>query len=367
MLPTGRRTGESIRENMYDTNFDHHKLLYHPEAVAHWLASGQSRGPLYTEMELTRRCNCRCIFCGVDHQVNMSDDRIDLPLARKILTGLAELGNKAVMMCGNGEPLLHPEVGEIIAFAASRMSVSVTTNGLALSAGKLPLIDNLEWIRFSVNGGSAENYAAIHGTTPGAFEQVLANIAAAVERKRRLGLPVTIGTQLVLLPENAEFVVDLACRLQAMGVDYFSVKPYSQHPLSRNRQVVDYHRYLALEEALRPLADDRFTIIFRAAAMAKAGRRKPYAQCFGTHFIAFLSATGELWECNVFAGDPRFLVGNVKEHTLPELWHGERRQAIVTFIGQQLCLDQCRDLCRMDACNEYLWRLKNPRPHDNFI
>ena len=352
---------------MYDTNFDRHKLMFHPEALAHWLANGQSRGPLYTEMELTRRCNCRCVFCGVDHQVNTSDDRVDLALARKILTGLSELGNKSVMMCGNGEPLLHPDADEIIAFAAARMSVSVTTNGIALSADTLPLIDHLEWIRFSVNGGTPENYAAIHGTNQKAFDQVLANIACAVDRKRRLRLPVTIGTQLVLLPENAEFVCDLAHRLKAIGVDYFSVKPYSQHPLSRNRQVIDYTQYLALEDALRPLADGAFKLIFRAAAMGKAGQAKSYPKCFGTNFIAFLSANGDVWECNVFAGDPRFLVGNVKEETLPELWYGNKRQAVLSFIDQELCLEHCRDLCRMDACNEYLWRLKNPWPHDNFI
>jgi radical SAM protein with 4Fe4S-binding SPASM domain len=352
---------------MYDTDFDRQKLMFHPEAVGHWLTCGQSRGPLYTEMELTRRCNCRCFFCGVDHQVNASDDRISVALAHRVINGLAELGNKSLMLCGNGEPLLHPEAEAIIAFAAERMSVSVTTNGGPLTAERLPLIDRLEWIRFSVNGGSPENYAAIHGTTLGAFDRVLANIAGAVARKRAMGLSVTIGTQLVLLPENAALVVDLARQLKEIGVDYFSVKPYSQHPLSHNHQLIDYHAYLALADALGPLADEQFNVIFRATAMTKAGRAKSYGKCYGTNFIAFVSANGDLWECNVFVGDPRFLIGNIADEPLPTLWHGPRRREIVTFIDQGLGLDHCRDLCRMDACNHYLWRLKHPWPHDNFI
>jgi len=351
----------------YDTDFDRQKLMFHPQAVADWLASGRSRGPLYTEMELTRRCNCRCLFCGVDHQVNATDDRIDVALAQSLLAGLAGLGNKSVMMCGNGEPLLHPEAAAIFDYAADRMSVSMTTNGAALTAARLPLIDRLEWIRFSVNGGTPENYAAIHGVNAGVFDQVLANIAGAVARKKALGLAVTIGTQLVLLPENADQVVGLARQLKGLGVDYFSVKPYSQHPLSRNRHCIDYTRYRDLEDALRPLADERFAVIFRAVAMAKAGTAKSYQKCSGTHFIAFASANGDLWECNVFAGDPRFYIGNARENTLADLWNGPRRQAVLSFIDQDLRLEECRDLCRMDACNQYLWRLKHPWPHDNFI
>lgn len=352
---------------MFDPNFDRQKLIYHPERVAEWLRCGATPGPLYTELELSNRCNCHCLFCGVDHQVNASGKMLDLALAGKIIDGLAELGNRSVMLCGHGEPLLNPEVLAIVRLAAARMSVSMTSNGVALSAAKLPLIDELEWLRFSVNGGSPENYALVHGTGPEVFALVLANIAAAVARKRQRQLPVTIGVQLVLLPENEAQVVDLARQVKELGVDYFSVKPYSQHPLSHNRRQVDYRRLLWLEEQLRPLEDAAFTVIFRSAAMQRVGQGKTYGQCGGIHFISFISADGEVWECNVFAGDPRFRTGNVREKSLAEIWRGARRQEVVAFVENDLDLGQCRDLCRMEACNRYLWRLRHPWPHDNFI
>ena len=352
---------------MFDPNFDRQKLMYHPVEVGRWLAEGRSRGPIYTELEVSNRCNCRCLFCGVDHQVNSSGEMMGLTLAREVITGLAELGNKSLMVCGHGEPLLNPEVVEIVRLAARRMSVSMTTNGVALTEAKLPLIDHLEWLRFSVNGGSPENYGLVHGTTAETFARVLTHIDAAVARKRTLQLPLTIGTQLVLLPENEGLVVELAQRLKALGVDYFSVKPYSQHPLSKNRQTVDYHQLLGLEQALRPLTDAHFKVIFRAQAMQRAGIAKSYRQCYGTHFLSFISANGDTWACNVFAGDPRFLTGNVAEQTLPEIWAGDRRREVLAFIENDLALTECRDLCRMDACNSYLWRLKTPWPHDNFI
>ncbi|NTV15393.1 MAG: radical SAM protein [Desulfobulbaceae bacterium] len=352
---------------MFDPDFDSQKLMFHPVRVAEWLAAGRTSGPLYTELELSNRCNCKCLFCGVDHQVNTSGEMMGLDLAGKVIAGLAELGNRSVMICGHGEPLLNPEVLAIVRLAAAQMSVSMTTNGVALNAAKLPLLDDLEWIRFSVNGGSPENYGLIHTTGPEIFARVLANIAAAVGRKREKNLPVTIGVQLVLLPENEGLVVDLARLVKELGVDYFSVKPYSQHPLSQNRRQVDYQRLLGLEEQLRPLDDSGFKVIFRGAAMRWVGLSKAYARCGGIHFISFISANGEVWECNVFAGDRRFSTGNVKDEGLAEIWAGARRRQVVAFVENELDLRQCRDLCRMEACNRYLWRLRQPRPHDNFI
>jgi radical SAM protein with 4Fe4S-binding SPASM domain len=352
---------------MFDPNFDRQKLMFHPLELAEWFAGGKTRGPLYTELELSNRCNCRCIFCGVDHQVNQTTDTMDLALAQKIVAGLAAQGNKSVMLCGHGEPLLNRHVVEIVEFVATQMSVSMTTNGLALSGEKMPLLDHLEWIRFSVNGCDPENYSRIQGASPDDFPKVMANIASAVARKRELSLSVTIGTQLVLLPENSAKVVGLARQWREIGVDYFSIKPYSQHPLSQNRQEIDYHEFLSLEEELKELETDSFKIIFRASSMRRAGSAKSYRQCFGTHFIAFVSANGDIWECNVYAGDQRFFLGNAGEESISEIWKGSRRQKVVSFIENELSLSECRDLCRMDSCNTYLWRLKNPRPHDNFI
>ena len=352
---------------MFDTNFDKQKLAYHPDQVADWLSKGTTTGPIYTEMELTDRCNCRCIFCGVDYLVNKAGDTIETDLAHRIVCELHEIGNKSIMFCGHGEPLLHPEAADIITRACDLMSVSVTTNGLAMGQDSLHLVDGLEWIRFSINGCHAENYAEVHGVGAGAFEQVMANVSAVVERKRKLGLEVVIGSQLVLLEENAAEVVGLARRLKEMGLDYFSVKPYSQHPLSKHRRKVDYDHFEGLEAELASLADESYKVIYRKAGMAKAGAAKPYRVCYGTHFLCFVSANGDVWECNVFAGDSRFLIGNAAEQPLADIWNGGRRREVLAFMEHEMCIDDCRDICRMDECNRYLWRLKHPWHHDNFI
>jgi len=351
----------------FDPNFDGHKLMYHPAEVAHWLATGRTPGPIYTEMTLSNRCNCRCLFCGVDYLVNTTGEAIEPAMAKRIIKELAALGNKAIMFSGDGEPLLHPDAAELIAFGAERMSASVTTNGTVLDQAGPELIDGLKWIRFSVNAGDARTYAEVHRTEPELFDRVIDNIGRAVERKRRLGLEVTIGSQLVLIDENAGSALQLAKRMKDLGVDYFSVKPYSQHPLSRNRLEVDSAPFGPLRREIEALADEAFTVIYRAGSMAKVGAAKSYDACHGTQFMCFISANGDVWECNCYVGDPRFHIGNATQESLHDIWTGPRRRTVLDFIRDELDLAGCRDICRMDECNKYLWRLKHPRPHDDFV
>ncbi len=351
----------------YDPDFDAQRLAYHPTEVAAWLRDGITRGPLYTEMELTTVCQHRCLFCGVDHLVNRDKVFLDGDLARRVLDELAACGNRSVLVSGHGEPLLHPEAAPILRYAASRMSAALTTNGVLYDEHDPRLMDGLKWIRFSINGGDPETYARVHKTSERTFARVLDNIAAAVRRKRDHGLACVVGTQLVLLDDNAGGVVDLAREMKRIGVDYFSVKPYSQHPLSSPRPRPDYRAAADLERDLRPLEDASFRVHFRTASMARVGRDKDYGSCHGIHFLAFVGADGGLWACNVFAGDPRFHVGDLGRESFHALWTGERRQEVLRFIAEDLDLGGCRDVCRMDACNRYLWRLKHPLAHDDFI
>ncbi len=351
----------------YDPDFDGQRLAFHPREVAEWLERGITSGPLYTEMELTTVCPHHCSFCGVDHLVNRTRVFLDVDLARRIIEELVACGNRSVLVSGHGEPLLHPRAGDIIQAAASHMSTALTTNGFLLDEHDLGLMDRLKWLRFSVNGGDPQTYARVHGTSKRAFERVLQNIETAVRRKRDQGLGCVVGVQLVLLDENAASVVDLGRTVKRIGVDYFSVKPYSQHPLGSPRPRPNYQGAADLERELRLLEDASFRIHFRSQSLARIGRAKEYGRCHGTHFLAFIAADGSLWECNVFAGDPRFYVGDLSRESLPALWTGPHRREVLRFIAEDLDLAECRDVCRMEACNRYLWRLKHPLAHDDFI
>jgi len=55
------------------------------------------------------------------------------------------------------------------------------------------------------------------------------------------------------------------------------------------------------------------------------------------------------------------------EKTFQEVWEGDKRKESYEFIRNKMNAQNCRENCRMDEINRYLWELDHPSAHVNFI
>ena len=348
---------------------DSHKLTYHPRRVADWL-EGKDIYPLYIEISPYGGCNHRCIFCALDY-LEYEPTRLKTEALKRFLKEISVKGVKSIMFAGEGEPLLHKDISELVIYAKScGLDAAVTTNGVLLSRKLLEkILPELSWLRISLNAGTKETYSLIHRTNPEDFDGVIGNIEEAVHLKKKKGYLSTIGIQLLLLNENYEEVSTLAEILRSTGADYLTVKPYSQHPSSINRlkTQLDYDKLLSLEEELKNYESENFKIIFRKKTMSKIGEQKPYKKCMGLPFWSYLTSRGDIYACSAFLGDERFRCGNIYQDSFEKIWKGEGRRKIMRMMESNWDIKKCREVCRLDEINRYLWNLKNPQLHVNFI
>ena len=101
--------------------------------------------------------------------------------------------------------------------------------------------------------------------------------------------------------------------------------------------------------------------------MEKRFKEKSYKRCLGTPFWAYLSSDGEVYPCNTFYNIKKFSFGNIKEKSFTEIWNGQKRKKVLEYLESKMDAKKCRELCRLDEINAYLWRLKHPGKHENFI
>ncbi len=92
------------------------------------LAARLDRGsiPLHASLAVTWRCNYSCSYCG---RANLKGDELDTRQWCAVLDELYRLGCLELSITG-GEPLLRPDLGEILACASRRgLRVNLNTNG----------------------------------------------------------------------------------------------------------------------------------------------------------------------------------------------------------------------------------------------
>lgn len=346
---------------------DSHKLIYHPDVVAKWL-SGENIYPIELEIGLTNACNHRCIFCAVDY-TEYKPEKLNTDVLKKNLTELSTKGIKSIVYAGEGEPLLHSDAPDIINYTKSLgIDAAVSTNGVFFTSDiSNNCLKSLTWIRFSVAGINDFTYDKIQQGKPGDREIVYKNMEEAVRVKKDQNLMTTLGVQMLLLPENKDEAVQMGKELRKIGVDYFSLKPFSQHPQSKHILQVDYKEMMELEDEIKELETEEFKIYFRAHAMKKLECSRTYQHCWALPFMVYVDARGNLWPCIVFMGKEDLKYGNLNEETFCQIWEGKRRKQVNKYFMNMDLEKNCREICRLDEMNRYLDALKNPGEHVNFI
>ncbi len=359
--------GKEQMQMAEDIRMDSHKLIYHPETVARWL-SGEQIYPIEIEISPSGTCNHRCVFCAVDY-IGYQPVFLDKEVILRDIRHMSRNGLKSVICSGEGEPLLNKDMPDMAnSIKSCGVDVAMSTNGVLFTKEKIAdCLGAFSWVRYSIASMEQDTYHEIQRGRPDDLGRVKENLSEAVRFKRDRKLTTTLGVQCLLLPGNMAQLPDMAKALREIGVDYLTVKPYSQHLHSKNQFEIDYEEMSDLENQLKEYVTEDFSVYFRASAMKKVHHEKCYRQCYGLPFMTHIDAKGNVWPCVAHIGTEELCYGNIYEQTFEEIWEGTKRQEITAHLNQMDINKVCREACRLDEINRYLDELKHPGRHVNFI
>lgn len=192
-----------------------------------------------------------------------------------------------------------------------------------------------------------------------------ATISRAVALKQELRLSVTLGMQMVLLPEFADQVMLLSALAKELGVDYLVIKHCSDD--EHSSLGVDYEKYRPLEPLLKraeAYSDDSFQVIVKWSKILSGGKRV-YSRCYGPPFIMQLSGSGLVGLCGMFFNNryKKYHIGNIADTSFKELWNSKRYWDVMDMIASEDFDAQtmCGSLCLQHKVNEYLWDLRHEK------
>jgi MoaA/NifB/PqqE/SkfB family radical SAM enzyme len=129
------------------------KLLHHEDAITD--LKNKKNHPIVLHIMPTEACNLKCVFCSVAQRGEEGKLYPDLRMDQiKYVVGvLKKKGLKAVILSGGGEPVIYPEINELIEYLYQNgLEIGLITNGVLLKEKiKKNNIDKLTWVRVSIN------------------------------------------------------------------------------------------------------------------------------------------------------------------------------------------------------------------------
>ncbi len=347
---------------------DGSKLLYHADRVNAWLR-GERIAPVTIDCALTTQCSYRCVYCYGKMQAINKFPSLDRQVIMDFLDDAAEIGVKAVSFVSDGESTCNPHLREaIIRGKNNGLDMALGTNGFMLRDEDLPeILPCLTYLRFNISAGERDEYAYIHGCSVLAYDKVIETIKKAVRIKQDKGLPVTIGLQMVLMPDfrgggGREQVIPLTKLGKELGVDYLVIKHCSDdenHTLG-----IDYDKYEQLADLLKEaesFSTESYQVTAKWSKIMSHGN-KCYKQCYGAPFILQLSGSGLVAPCGMFFNEryKKYHIGNIKEKRFKDIWKSERYWEVMNSLASEAfdAGKDCGTLCLQHKTNEILWGLK---------
>lgn len=349
-------------EKMSHLILDGHKLNWHKDRVEAWL-KGERIAPITIDCALTRRCNYKCIYCYSQLQIN-DEKKMTRDVIFRFLDDAAEIGVKAISFVSDGESTCSPYFYDAILRGKSNgLDVALATNGFLLEDKRLEeILPSLTYIRFNMSSADPKRYAEIMGCKESNFPKVCNTIKKTVEVKNKNKLDVTIGLQMVLLPQIMDQVMPLAQLGKSLRVDYTVIKHCSDD--EAGKLGVDYSKYFELVELLKKaesLSSDGYLVKAKWSKILSGGK-KSYRQCYGPPFILQLSGSGLVAPCGMLFNSKykKYHIGNICEKSFKEIWKSDRYWEVMNLLASEQFDAQkmCGTLCLQHKVNEFLWDVK---------
>jgi len=171
-----------------------------------------SRVPPTLQLEPTNHCNINCLCCPND-KMSRKKGYLDYGLFQKIIDDASRIGVKPVHLYLNGEPLLHPQIVQMIGYIKSKgLGFNLITNGMLLTRDKIKAIlrsgvNSADYLTFSLLGHSREVHEQVMKGVR--HDTVINNIHEFLSLRDELNVngPI-IQVVLYQLPENRDEISD---------------------------------------------------------------------------------------------------------------------------------------------------------------
>jgi AdoMet-dependent heme synthase len=296
--------------------------------------------PLSVQVDLTYRCNERCIHCYLDHEDHGEMTTAEI---KALLEQLAEAGVFFLTLSG-GEILLRKDFFEILEYARGlSFCVKLKTNAILIREKEAEHLRSLgvHSIQVSIYSHRPEMHDSIT-KIPGSLERSL----KAIRFLRSYGLKVTIAN--VLMLQNLQDYPGVRALAKELGVEV-TIDPTITPKMDGDRSLLALNvDHTALRELFRDQALVGDAEEFCAPPPPVSEDDLDGLPCSAGHTACYVSPYGDVYPCVQFP----LPCGNVRRARFLDIWrHSPELKEVRSIRARDLTsCSQCTHLATCTRC-----------------
>ena len=285
---------------------EHWGLEFSQEEIA---GARAKNGLLSMELELSRLCNLRCIYCYAASGAPLANE-LTLAEIHNAIDQAADLGARKIIILGGGEPLLYKDLFEVIDYIQAKgLTADLFTNGMLITPEKAKaLYDRKVAVVIKQNSRHPEVQDLLAGQ-PGAFaaiEKGLANLKA-------VGYPDaehTLGIETIVCRQNFDELVDLWIWAREQGIiPYVEMMTLQGRATEHPELEVPMTEIRSLFEKLARVDSEQFGNTWTPHPPLAA------SQCARHEYSCTVTSVGDVQPCPGVS----VTAGNIRNNTLREI------------------------------------------------
>lgn len=305
------------------------------------------------QIEVTARCNERCIHCYIPNKKKEGGKDMELALILRVLDEAKEMGTLQVTLSG-GELFMHKDIGTILRHARKNdFSISILSNLALLSDKHISLLKeiNPSLVQVSLYSMKTEEHDAIT-LVKGSFVKT----KNAIERLVAADIPVQISCPVMKLNRKSyKDVLVYANKLRTKAYTDYIMMAQADHNVSNLAQRISVDETAELLTDMLQFDKDYFdTTLQQEPKSFDIEKYKKSSVCgVGVDNIC-LTANGDYYPC---AGWQGMILGNAYEKSLKDIWENSepiKELRKITNASFPECVEcEAKDFCAMCLVRNY--------------